>query len=228
MLKKTVLALAICTLAATAVQANEITGYATYSIGHVKAKMPKIAKIELSDYKEIGGQTSSDRSSTGHKIVVGLNVHSYIALEAQYTDLGKAHYKGSFSGLTGLGTPVTFDDKLSLKTSGFGANIVGKYPIQDFTLFTKAGYHLMRTKINLKDSWVTPLGSYKDSVSKTVNKWVPSLGVGASYNLTPELAIVTEYERYQGVGNKKVNVDDEKMSFKHDIDFVSVGLRYNF
>lgn len=224
MLKKTVLALTICGFAATAVQANEMTGYATYSLGHAKAKMPKIVKIELNDYKEIGGQTSSDRSSTGHKIVVGLNVHSYIALEAQYTDLGKANYKGGFSGLTGLGTPVAFDDKLSLKTSGFGANIVGKYPIQDFTLFTKAGYHLMRTKINLKDSWVTPSVSYKDSVSKTVNKWAPSFGVGASYNLTPELAIVAEYERYQGVANKKINSDN----FKHNVDFASLGMRYNF
>lgn len=54
-----------------------------------------------------------------------------------------------------------------------------------------------------------------------MSKWVPSFGVGASYNFTSELSVVAEYERYQDIAKKKV-------SFKHSIDFLSLGLRYNF
>lgn len=223
MLKKTVLAVAIFGLAATAVQANEMTGYATYSIGHAKADKPKIAKEVQDIYQEIGGRTSTDRASTGYKIALGLNVHEYIALEAQYIDLGQATYKGNY-------TPagMVLEDKLNLKTSGFGANIVGKYPIQDFTVFAKAGYHLMRTKATVKDIWIAPGWTDIEKSSKTISKWAPSFGVGASYNLTSELSVVAEYERYQDIAKKKVNFDDEKVSFKHSTDFLSLGLRYNF
>ena len=85
------------------------------------------------------------------------------------------------------------------------------------------------TKGTLKDSInITGVGSFSDSESKTVRKWTPSFGVGASYAITQELAVVAEYERYQDVANKKVDVYGDKTSFKHNIDLASVGLRYNF
>lgn len=232
MLKKTLLAAVALGLAATAVQANDISGYATYSVGHITANKPKVAKEVQSFYKEFGDRTSSDRASPGHKIVVGLNVHQYIALEAQYIDLGKANYKGSFAGNDGAGNSIGFSDKLNLKTRGFGGNIVGKYPIQDFTIFAKAGYHLMRTKGTFKANGAVSIAGFSDSFSnsnsKTVRRWSPSVGIGAAYDMTPELSVVAEYERYQGLANKKVNIDGDKLSFKHDADFTSVGLRYSF
>ncbi|MDY0206608.1 MAG: outer membrane beta-barrel protein [Pseudomonas sp.] len=232
MLKKTLLAAVALGLAATAVQANDISGYATYSVGHGIASKPKAAKEVQSFYKEFGGSTTTDRASAGHKIVVGLNVHPYIALEAQYTNLGKTNYKGSFADNDGAGNSIGFSDKLNLKTSGFGGNVVGKYPIQDFTVFAKAGYHLMRTKGTFKENGAVSFAGFSDSFSnsnsKTVSKWAPSVGIGAAYDMTPELSVVAEYERYQGLANKKVNIDGDKLSFKHNVDFTSVGLRYTF
>ena len=121
MLKKTVLAAAVLGLAATGVQANDISGYATYSVGHGISSKPKAAKEVQSFYKEFGGNTTTDRASAGYKIVMGLNVHPYLALEAQYTDLGKTNYKGSFAANDGAGSSLGFSDKLNLKTSGLGA-----------------------------------------------------------------------------------------------------------
>ena len=225
MLKKTLLAAAVFACATTAVQANEVSGYLTGSVGQAKAEKPKVVKEEQGLFKEFGGSTSSDRTDTAYKIAVGLKVNPYIALEAQYIDLGKASYKGSISE-PGFGS---YSEKIDFKTSGLGANLVGTLPLDDFTVFAKVGYHLLKTKGTLKDSVsITGLGNFSDSESKTVRKWTPSFGIGASYAITQELAVVAEYERYQDVANKKVNVYGDKTSFKHDIDLASVGLRYNF
>lgn len=221
MLKKTLLAAAVFACATTAVQANEVSGYLTGSIGQAKAEKPKFVKEEQGIFKELGGSTSSDRTDTAYKIAVGLKVNPYIALEAQYIDLGKASYKGSIS-VPGFGS---YSEKIDFKTSGFGANLVGTLPLDDFTLFAKAGYHYLKTKGTLKEyGSIVGEGSFSESGSDNVRRWTPSFGVGASYNITPELAVVAEYERYQDVADKKV----QGVNFKHDIDLASVGLRYNF
>lgn len=225
MLKKTLLAAAVFACATTAVQANEVSGYVTGSMGQAKADKPSVVKDVQNEYKMDGGYTSTDRTDTAYKIAVGLKVNPYIALEAQYIDLGKSKYKATDS-VPGV---YSESDRIDFDTNGFGANLVGILPLDDFTLFAKAGYHLLKTKGTLKDSFsIANVEIFNDSASKTVRKWTPSFGVGASYNITPELAVVAEYERYKNVANKKVNVYDEKINFKHNIDLASVGLRYNF
>lgn len=217
MLKKTLLAAAVLGLSATAVQANEISGYATYSIGHAQADKPKVAKEVIDVFKVFGSSTSTDRSSTGHKIAVGFKFNPYLALEAQYIDLGSSSYKGVYSV-----PPAYLSGKIDLKTAGLGGNLVGIYPIEDFTLFAKAGYHALRTKGTFKI--VSSVPGDTRTYKETINKWAPSIGIGASYDMTKELAVVAEYELYKGVANKTVNGE----KFKHDIDFASIGLRYTF
>ena len=70
MLKKTLLAAAVFACATTAVQANEVSGYLTGSVGQ-------------SDSKDFGSDTD-----VAYKVAVGLQANPYVALEAQYTDLG--------------------------------------------------------------------------------------------------------------------------------------------
>ena len=224
MLKKTLLAAAVFACATTAVQANEVSGYLTGSIGQAKAEKPKSVKQVQNDYyKAFGGSTSSDRTDTAYKIAVGLQANQYIALELQYVDLGESTYKVRKSGIWS-GEPWSSNTKFNLKTSGFGANLVGTLPIEEFTLFAKAGYHYLKTKGYDKYSYTA--GTYNDGFkdSGTIRKWAPSFGVGASYNFTKELAVVAEYERYQDVADKKIG----GVNVKHNIDLASVGLRYNF
>ncbi len=215
MLKKTLLAAAVFAFATTAVQANEVSGYVTGSIGQAKADKPKLAKEMQSVFGSFGGSTSTDRTDTAYKIAVGLQANPYVALEAQYIDLGKSTYKAAISGPGG-----SVSTKTDFETSGLGANLVGTLPLDDFTLFAKAGYHYLKTKGSVKFSGNIITGSD----SETVRKWTPSFGVGASYNFTKELAVVAEYERYKGVADKKIG----GANAKHDIDLASVGLRYNF
>lgn len=98
MLKKTLLAAAVFAFATTAVQANEVSGYVTGSIGQAKADKPKLAKEMQSVFGSFGGSTSTDRTDTAYKIAVGLQANPYVALEAQYIDLGKSTYKAAISG----------------------------------------------------------------------------------------------------------------------------------
>lgn len=187
MLKKVLLTAVVLGLASTAAQANDVSGYVTGSVGQTDSK---------------GFNTNK---KFGHKVVVGLQANQYVALEAQYTDLGKPKDKGyvvdNFAN--------AYNATGTAETRGLGANIVGTLPLDDFKLFAKAGYHKMETKVKIK---AAGLGS----VSSKDREWVPSLGIGAGYSLTPELSVVAEYERYKDVA------DD------YNVDFASVGIRYSF
>lgn len=220
MLKKTLLAAVVLGLSTTAVQAYEPSGYVTGSIGQARADKPKLAKEMQGYYNGGAASTSSDRTDIAYKIAVGLKVNPYTALELQYIDLGKTKYKGRDSGFWG-----SEYEKVDFKTSGLGANLVGILPLDDFTLFAKAGYHYLKAKGSFK---YVEVGWGSNSGSKTVRKWTPSFGVGASYNITPELSVVAEYERYMDVADKKINYFGDKINMKQDIDFASVGLRYKF
>lgn len=227
MLKKTLLAAVVFSVTATAVQANELSGYVTASFGKAKAEVPKIVKDELKDWEFWGGNTSSDRKDTAYKINFGLKLNPYLAGELQYIDLGSANYKGRDSG-SFIGGSWVDSEKFSFKSSGFGANLVGVYPVNNFSVFAKVGYHLLQTKSAYKYDYSSTSFSAYESSSKTLNQWTPSFGIGVSYAMIKDISLVAEYERYQGVADKKVNLYSQKLSFKHDIDFASIGLRYTF
>lgn len=234
MLKKKLLAAAVFACATTAVQANEVSGYVTGSMGQAKADKSGYAKNLQNNFKEIGSSTSvsstsSDRTDTAYKLAVGLQANPYVALELQYVDLGRSKYKGSDSGPQFPTGFFSENEKVDFKTNGLGVNFVGTLPIENFTLFAKAGYHYLKTKGSFTYTDIdTVNGNDYESISKTVRKWTPSFGIGASYSITPDFAVVAEYERYKGVADKKSDYFGEKFSIKHDIDFASIGLRYNF
>lgn len=185
MLKKTLLAALVFGVATTAVQANEVSGYATYSLGQTDSK---------------GFNT---KKKVGHKVVVGLQANEFVGLEAQYTDLGKPKDKGFVVD----NANNVYSAKGTAQTRGIGGNLVGTLPLNDFKLFAKVGYHRMETKIKLK---VDGLGSG----SGKEREWVPSFGVGGAYILTSELDLVAEYERYKDVADA-YNVDFASVGIRY-------------
>lgn len=220
-MRKQILAAAIALGLAAGAQAQdwEVSGYVQGNLGWAKASTPKAVK----EVKSWGwDKNSSDRSDVGYKFLVGLQLNPYVALEAQYVDFGKAKYKFSYSDST---VDHYEKEKYTSSSSALGFNLVGTYPVDDsFSLFVKTGMHNVRTKVTGKYIDVGPSWNDYDKESKTVRKWTPSFGVGASYEFIENFAAVAEYERYQGVANKKW--DGAKL--KHNIDYLSVGLRYKF
>ncbi len=219
MFKKTLAAALILGLASTGAQAADwdVSGYIQGNLGQAKAEKPSFVKDVQRETKILGASTSSDKTDTAYKLIVGLQLNPYVALEAQYTDLGKSNYKVSASGPGG-----SMRAKMDFDTKGYGANLVGTLPIDKFTLFAKAGLHNLRTKASVGMNSNTVIGDFK--VSKTVTKWTQSYGIGASYEFIDNLAVVAEVERYRNVADKKWGGD----KVKHDIDMLSAGIRYKF
>ena len=191
MLKKTLLAAVVLGLSATAVQADDVSGYLSGNVGQSDTK---------------GGGTD-----TAYKIAVGLQANQYVALEAQYIDLGEGKAKAYVAV-----DDVTVRAKGAFDTKGFGANLVGTLPLDDFKLFGKVGYHRLETKGTVKGTATKGTQTLNFKVKDKTNEWVPSFGAGASYAFTPAIEVVAEYERYK------------KVADSYDVDLASVGLRYNF
>lgn len=162
------------------------------------------------------GQSDADRFNSSknfaYKMAIGLQANEYIAVEAQYVDLGKAKDKSFVSSNRSRATA---------ETAGIGANLVGTLPLNEFKLFAKVGYHRLETKSKLAVAG-------DGSSSRKKHDWVPSMGIGAAYALSPTIEAIAEYERYRHTSDRKVRTNKHVANFKHDVDMASVGLRYKF
>ena len=224
MLRKSLLAVMVSGLMVAGAQAaeNQVNGYLFGNIGQSDADASSV-RNELDVVADdlagaLGfdqGYSSPDEKDSAFKIGAGLQLNKHIAIEFQYLELGDITYKArgadSVSGATG-------QLKATAGTSGFGANLVGTLPFDRFKLFGKVGYHKLETDVKASISITDHpiLGSVRESASDDGSEWVTSYGVGASYAFTPQIELVAEYERYQDVADE------------YDVDFGSIGLRYNF
>ena len=217
MFKKTLIAALVSGVMVSGVQAAEIqpNGYLFGNVGRSDADTPRFVKeldSELSAFGEATGLdfgSSFDENDTAFKVGAGIQLNRHVAVEFQYLDLGKAAYKASMTD--GIDT---ISAKMAGDTEGFGANLVGTLPFDRFKLFGKVGYHKLKTKVKEEIELVGEGTLFDESESHT--EWVNSLGVGASFAFTPTVELVAEYEQYRDVADE------------YDVDFASIGLRYNF
>ncbi len=216
MLRKSLLAALVSGVLVSGVQAAEVqpNGYLFGNIGRSDAEKPRDVKEEEMYFSEYlagtgsSGKTSFEDKDTAYKVGAGLQLNRYVGVEFQYTDLGEIEYKDRAVNSARI---ETF--KISAGTKGYGANLVGTLPFDQFKLFGKVGYHKLKTKTSEKWTF-TGHDDWKGSGSE--NEWVTSFGVGAAYAFTQQIELVAEYERYSDVADE------------YDVDFASVGLRYNF
>lgn len=156
-------------------------------------------ETDLSDFEDMG--LSTDEDSTAYKVGAGVQLNRYVGLEFQYADLGEVS-----ASLPGISADIS--------AKGLGANVVATLPLDRFKLYGKVGYHQVESEWKVKLGGTT-LGKGEDDNNVT------SFAIGAAYALTPQFEVVAEFERYQDVGDK-----DE--TGEADVDFASIGLRYNF
>lgn len=156
-------------------------------------------ETDLSDFEDMG--LSTDEDSTAYKVGAGVQLNRYVGLEFQYADLGEVS-----ASLPGISADIS--------AKGLGANVVATLPLDRFKLYGKVGYHQVESEWKVKQGGTT-LGKGEDDNNVT------SFAIGAAYALTPQFEVVAEFERYQDVGDK-----DE--TGEADVDFASIGLRYNF
>ena len=189
MLKRTVITAAVLAFSATAAQAQDVSGYLQGSLGYSETKFTNNITSHVPDLDKI---TSTDKNSGAYKFIVGVQLNRFIALEAQYIDLGSAKLKDQDK------------DTLKAKNRGFGGNLVGTLPIGDLNLFAKAGLHRIKTSLS---------SDYTGSTKETVT----SYGGGLSYNINEALTVVADYERYRKLADiKDYHIDVASVGLRYN------------
>lgn len=143
---------------------------------------------------------SCDKSDFGFKLFGGYMFTPFFGAEVQYADYGKMTASDPAEpGLSG-----------DLSASGFGAFLVGQYPIENFRVFGKLGFAYVDTEISLLGVSI--------SDSKTNFAW----GIGAAYMINKNLGVRAEYEQ------TKYKLEALGEELKDNIGMWSIGVQYSF
>lgn len=148
---------------------------------------------------------SCDKSGYGLKLLGGYQITKEWGLEISFNDLGEFTAKGEQGGQS-----VTSSDKVN------GINLSGSWTlplVSEFSAFGRLGVYQWNI-----DSRAT-LGAASSSESAQGSSL--TFGLGAIYQQTSRISYRLEWERFDGVGEKKT-------TGQTDINFISVGVLYLF
>ena len=164
-------------------------------------------KLKKEDFNAIGATTRSfDERDTGFKVFGGYRLNENLAIEGQYTRLGKAEIRYSAAG--GLSGTEKY------RASSLSVAAVGSVPVTtDLSLFAKAGPSYNSAKSSFSNA---ALG-----MASSGNKLGLLVGVGASYKLTDSVSARVEFENFSRVG-------EVAKGGRSSVTMVSAGLAYQF
>ena len=211
-MKKTVLcavlgaALAPC---ANAFAQNAEKGfYAGLSIG--QSKFPGACDSS-------GGVTLSNckDTDTAWKIFGGYQFTPNLAVELGYNDFGRI---SSDASVTMGGS--TFTGNAKIEATAFEATGIGILPLgHQFSLYGKLGVYYAETKSSANIAQTTPPFA-SGSSSASDNNTNLTFGFGARYDLTKNISLRAEWQRFSKVGSDSTG--------KGDIDVLAIGGLYRF
>lgn len=159
--------------------------------------------VGQADYDiDTSGALSSDTKDTGFKLYGGWMLNQNFGVEAALYDLGKAQGAVALPGVGNVGVEA--------KARGLGLYGVAALPINDFSLFAKAGFAYTRAEVSVTG----PIGG-----SNTESKFNPAYGLGASYAFTKNIGARAEWERFR---------IEYPGGQKEDTDLITVGVTYAF
>lgn len=193
-----VAAAALAILIATPAWSQDAGFYLGASIGRSKAK----------DTCDDSGAFSCDDTDTAWKIFAGYQFNRHLAVEAGYTDLGEVTLSAASGTSSVRGT---------IELSAFELMAVGSFPVADrFSLYGKLGLYRAETEQKLQ----VTLGTLTVSDNKTEKNADLTFAFGARFDITRNLGVRAEWQRYLDVGGGEIGEDD--------VDVLSVGLLYRF
>jgi OOP family OmpA-OmpF porin len=153
--------------------------------------------------------TSMNKHGNAYLLDLGYRFNPYFALEGGYVDLGRFNFNSNVLA------PAPGTMAGSMKAYGARFSAVGIVPLPSgFSVYGKAGIYDARAKVD---------GGSPSGLSVGASRWHTdgTFGVGASYDLTKNLAASLEWNRYLKVGNSVT-------TGRSDIDLVTAGLSYHF
>jgi OOP family OmpA-OmpF porin len=170
-----------------------------------------------------------DKTDTAWKAFAGYRLHRNFAVEVNYADLGKTHL---FTELSGGYPPAPASIAMNRRIDGYGADALALWPIDPWRLtpFARAGAFRARLKedTTLAGNIVFTNGNPDDrsrtvSLDETVFHW----GVGADWDVMPNIAVRFEWERYTKVG-KPFAIGGNGNTGEADTDAWMVNVLYRF
>jgi OOP family OmpA-OmpF porin len=155
--------------------------------------------------------TSFDERDSAWKLYLGYQFNRNFAFEAGYTDFGK------FSLSTATTGPAA-NVGGNIRAYAWSLDAVGLAPVSTrFTLFGKLGLQRWDTEAPVAAANAGAASSA--TLGARGNDW--KLGVGARYDLSRNVGVRFEWERF-------VNVGDSAASGRGNIDLIAIGLQYRF
>lgn len=214
-MKKSIISLAALAIVASAgaahAQQNGSGFYAGVAIGQSKAT--NVTEGDINDFLRRNGYlnptTSADRKDTTYRFTGGYQFNPNVAVEAIYTDIGSF---GTRSSVTGGSVNADYNAK------GFGIDLVLSAPMtEQFSVYGRLGAIQAKTEAAFSSTGTVGLSFAQGSKTKTGQHY----GLGLQYNLSRELAVRGEVERFRKLG-------DASTGGELEADAVNVGVIFRF
>ena len=182
--------------------------YAGLSLGQAKFKGACDSEpgITISNCKD---------NDTSWKVFGGYQFTPNLALELGYNDFGRV----SGDALASLGGS-TFTGNAEVEATAFELTGIGSLPLgHQFSLYGKLGVYYAETKSSANVQQTTPPFA-TGSASMSDNNTNLTFGFGARYDITRNIAVRAEWQRFSKVGSDQTG--------KGDIDVLAIGGLYRF
>ena len=175
--------------------------YATASLGQSRTSSDLVQNRESTIVNASNFSTDFDSRDSAWKIGGGYRFNPYLAVEANYVDLGR---HSMVTTMLAGDAPVFAAIAIERKITGFGADLVASYPFeQRFAVYGRVGAFASRLEAEaaLSGNIVFTNGDPTETHRKTNrNETVLRYGIGASWTLWNNGALHVEWERYNKVG----------------------------
>jgi OOP family OmpA-OmpF porin len=232
MLKK-VLTTAVFGVSALSVMAANAAApgpYVTGQLGYANTHMGKKTNIaDLNKHLPDGATLSPNDQSVSNlsnnglagRLAIGYQFNPNFAVEMGYLNLDSKKASGSVS----VAQKVVASGSLKLNQNAIDLAAKGILPVaNNINVYGKVGVAYLTTTLDAKGDIVSKDHTMPVSVDLTgaagiaKHKWAPEAAVGVSYDLTPNVSVDTSWTHIQPLGSHRPG----------NIDFVAVGLGYNF
>ena len=216
-LSTTILAVSVCGVmtANAAAPGMYVTGQVGYADTHMGSKLTNdLSNNSLASHKDLSNNGLAGR------VALGYQFNQNFAVEAGYLQLSES--KVNLGAVQIPTTHLVAQGTLKLQQNAI--DLVGKGIIplsNNVNVYGKLGVAYIST--NFKGTAQTPgiptiTADLNDAVNVAKHKWAPEAAVGVSYDITPNVSLDTSWTHIQPLGSNKPG----------NIDFVAVGLGYNF
>ena len=156
-----------------------------------------------------GFTTDIDDEDTGWKVYAGYRALPWLALEASYTDYGKAKLRADAT-LPAARIDATWE------AEAWALDLLPTFEMDRFSLFARLGAAFYRVRTEATTAFTGGVNVDGNAKKNSVAfKW----GGGGAFQFTPNLGLRVEYEQFEA-GNSSTG--------KGDVSLLSASLLYRF